>query len=74
MIRICSSTVQIKSLGDMYPMMTILVFSLFAITMFAKAILVLKRPLQKFWSVDFTGQLSSEMPMHTAQLVSDAKS
>ena len=81
-IRICipehgliySSIVPIRSLGDVYLSMTNPMSSPFVMITPVEAILVLKRPLQKFCSVDFIGLPYLETLMLITHIVSAVRS
>ena len=74
MILICSSIVPIRSLGGVHLSMTNPMLSPFVMIMLVKAILVLRRLLQRFYSVEFIGLPCLEMLMLIAHLVSAIKS
>jgi hypothetical protein len=74
MILACLSIVPIKSLGDAYLSMTNPMSSPSIMIMPVVAILVLKRQLQKFCSVDFTGPTCLETLILIAHLVTIVRS
>ena len=74
MILTCLSIILIRSLGDVYLSMTNQMSSHSVTIMRVEAILVLKRQLQKFCNVDFTGLLCLETLMLIAHLVSAVRS
>ena len=74
MILICSCTIPIKLLGDVYLSMINPMSSLFVTIMHVESILVLKKLLQKFCKVDFTSLSCLEMLMLIAHLVSVVRS
>jgi hypothetical protein len=74
MILICSSIVPIRSLGGVYLSMTNPMSSPLVMIMLVESTLVLRRPLQRFCSVNFIYLPYSEMLILIAHLVSAARS